>query len=128
MSTIPSELKYSREHEWVKLDGDRAFIGITDYAQETLGEIVYIELPETGESVEAGSEIANVESVKAASAIYNPLDGTIDEVNGDLDGSPEALNEDCYGNHIYVLKEFERSQYDALLSAEQYAEYLASLE
>ncbi len=128
MSTIPSDLKYSKEHEWVRIDGAKAYVGITDYAQETLGEIVYVELPETGEEVEAGSEIATAESVKAASAIYNPLDGTVDEVNGDLEDAPESVNNDCYGSYIYVLKDFNSDQYEALMNAEEYGAYLGTLE
>ncbi len=128
MSTIQPGLKYSKEHEWVKLDGERAVVGITDYAQDTLGEIVFVELPETGEAVEAGSEVATVESVKAARAIYNPVDGVIDEVNGDLEDTPEAINEDCYGAYIYILREFSTDQVDALMSAEEYGEYLGTLD
>ncbi len=128
MSKIPSELKFSKDHEWVKIDGDRAVIGITDYAQETLGEIVFVELPEIGSSVSAGSEIATVESVKAASAIYNPLNGTVTEVNTDLDDAPESVNDSCYEAYIYVLSDYDTAQYEDLMNAEEYEQYIGTLE
>ncbi|HHU88056.1 MAG: glycine cleavage system protein GcvH [Sphaerochaetaceae bacterium] len=128
MSNIPSNLKYTKEHEWVRLEGDLAYVGITDYAQDTLGEIVYVELPPVGESYAAEEEIANVESVKAASAIYNPISGTVAEVNEELDGSPDLINEDSYANHLYILKEFYLDDYELLLDGEAYGEYLKTLE
>ncbi len=128
MSKIPKTLKYSKEHEWVRLEDDKAYIGITDYAQETLGEIVYAELPEEGEKVEANQEVATLESVKAASAIYNPIDGTIDEVNEDLDESPELINEDCYTHYLYVLTDFSVADIDNLLDAASYKDYLDTLD
>lgn len=128
MSEIPSELKFSKDHEWVRIDGERAVIGITDYAQETLGEIVFVELPEVGSSVSAGSEVATVESVKAASAIYNPLDGTVDEVNTDLEDAPESVNDSCYEAYIYVLSDYDTAQYEALMNAEEYEQYIGTLD
>ncbi|NLA92605.1 MAG: glycine cleavage system protein GcvH [Spirochaetales bacterium] len=128
MSNIPSNLRYAKEHEWVRIEGDLAYVGITDYAQETLGEIVYVELPPVGESYAADEEIANVESVKAASAIYSPISGVVAEVNEDLDGSPDLINEDSYANHLFVLKEFNLDEYEELLDAEAYGEYIKTLE
>lgn len=128
MSNIPTTLKYSKEHEWVRLEDDKAYIGITDYAQETLGEIVYAELPEVGEKVEANQEVATLESVKAASAIYSPIEGTIDEVNSDLDASPELINEDSYTHHLYVLTDFNAEDIDNLLDAASYKDYLDTLD
>ena len=128
MSEIPSELKFSKDHEWVRIDGDRAVIGITDYAQETLGEIVFVELPEVGSSVSAGSEVATVESVKAASAIYNPLDGTVCEVNTDLEDAPESVNDSCYEAYIYVLSDYDAGQYEDLMNAEEYEQFISTLD
>ncbi len=127
MSTILENLRYSEDHEWVRIDGQRAYVGITDHAQAELGEIVYVELPPVGERYERGEEISTVESVKAASPIINPVEGVVVEVNEELDGSPELINEDCWANHLYVLSPFEQSHYDGLLSSDEYAALLASL-
>ncbi|MDX9914398.1 MAG: glycine cleavage system protein GcvH [Sphaerochaeta sp.] len=127
MSKILENLRYSKDHEWVRIDGQRAFVGITDHAQAELGEIVYVELPPEGERYEQGEEISTVESVKAASPIVNPVEGVVVEANENLDGSPELINEDCYANHLYVLSPFDQSQYDGLMSADEYATFLASL-
>jgi len=128
MSKIPAELQYSKDHEWVRIDGDVLYVGITDYAQDSLGEVVYVELPPVGERFAADEEIANVESVKAASAIYNPVAGIVDTVNEELDGSPELINEDCYGNHLYTLKDFDAAHVGILLDAAGYAEFLKTLD
>src|SRR5690554_6856102 len=98
MGKIPTDLRYSKEHQWAKVDGDVVYVGITDYAQDSLGEVVYVELPPVGEFYEANEEISTVESVKAASSIYNPIAGTVATVNEELDDSPELMNEDCYAN------------------------------
>ncbi|MFA5447094.1 MAG: glycine cleavage system protein GcvH [Sphaerochaeta sp.] len=127
MSKIVESLRYSKDHEWVRIEGDRAFVGISDHAQSELGEIVYVELPPTGERYEQGEEISTVESVKAASPIINPIAGVVVEANEELDGSPELINEDCYKNHLYVLSPFDQEQYDGLLDADQYKEFLATL-
>jgi glycine cleavage system H protein len=128
MSKIPTTLKYSKEHEWVRLEDDKAYIGITDYAQENLGEIVYAELPEEGIGVEANEEVATFESVKAASSIYNPISGTIDEVNEALVDSPELINENCYKHYLYSLVDFNVADIEALLDASEYKEYLETLD
>jgi len=128
MSKIPAELRYSKDHEWVRIDGDKAYVGITDYAQDTLGEVVFVELPPVGDVFEADDEIANIESVKAASAIYNPIAGTVAAVNEKLDGSPELINEDCYANHLYVLTDYDPKAVDALLDATAYGKYLETLD
>jgi glycine cleavage system H protein len=127
MSSIPEVLKYSKDHEWVRLDGDKAYVGITDHAQNELGEIVYVELPTVGDTFNKDEEIATVESVKAASAIINPLSGEVVAVNEDLDDEPELVNTDCYKHYLYVLGSFAKSDYDALLDAGSYAEFLESL-
>ncbi|MDD4219059.1 MAG: glycine cleavage system protein GcvH [Sphaerochaetaceae bacterium] len=128
MSKIPTDLRYSKDHEWVRLEEDLAYIGITDYAQDSLGEVVYVELPPVGESYEANEEIANVESVKAASAIYNPIAGTVAGVNEELDGSPDLINEDSYTHYLYTLQDFDASEYENLLDAAGYAEFLKTLD
>ena len=127
MSSVPEVLKYSKDHEWVRLDGDKAYVGITDHAQNELGELVFVERPPVGETCNKAEEIATVESVKAASAIINPLKGEVMAVNEDLDDSPELVNTDCYKHHLYVLGSFVKSDYDALMDASSYAEYLESL-
>ena len=127
MGSIPKDLRYSKDHEWVRVVGDRVVVGITDYAQDSLGEIVYVELPTVGDTFQADEEIANVESVKAASAIFNPVSGMVSEVNEKLEGAPELINEDCYANHLYTLSDFDTQDLDGLLDADGYAEYLKTL-
>ncbi|MGB4408453.1 MAG: glycine cleavage system protein GcvH [Sphaerochaeta sp.] len=127
MSSIPEVLKYSKDHEWVRLDGDKAYVGITDHAQNELGEIVYVELPSVGDTFSKDEEIATVESVKAASAISNPLAGEVVAVNEVLDDEPELVNTDCYKQYLYVLGAFDQSDYEALMDARTYAEFLESL-
>lgn len=125
MSKVIEGLKYSKDHEWLRIEDGKAVVGITDYAQDSLGEIVYIELPETGTKVEAHEHVSDIESVKAASEIISPAAGTVCEVNQELDGSPELLNEDCYGNFIYKLEGCAVP--DDLLDAAAYKEYLETL-
>ena len=95
--TIPADLKYTKEHEWVRIDGDTAIFGISDHAQEALGDIVFVELPEVGRTVDAGEAYAVVESVKAVSDVYAPVGGEVIEVNKALEGEPELVNTDPYG-------------------------------
>lgn len=118
--TIPNDLKYSRDHEWIKLEGNRAFIGITDFAQHQLGDIVFVELPAVGQEVSMGDSFAVIESVKAAADIYAPLSGTVVEVNGALEDSPESVNQNPYGSWIIVLELSEPEQVGKLLTPEQY--------
>jgi len=127
MSKVLENLRYSEDHEWVRIEGDKAFVGITDHAQHELGEIVFVELPPIGERYQKDEEISTVESVKAASAIINPVQGVVLEANEDLDGSPELINEDCYGNHLYVLSSFSEADYNELMDAKAYQEYLETL-
>jgi glycine cleavage system H protein len=94
---IPDDLRYSEEHEWVRVEGTRARVGITDYAQDALGDIVYVDLPTVGSEVEAGGQLGEVESTKSVSEIYSPLSGTVVAVNEDLTGAPEKINQDPYG-------------------------------
>ena len=122
MSETPSELKYAASHEWARLlENDIVEVGISDYAQESLGDVVYVELPEIGQAVDAGEECCAVESVKAASDIYAPLSGEIVAVNEELDGEPELLNEEPYiRGWMFRIKANDVSELDGLLSAEGY--------
>lgn len=120
---IPADLKYSREHEWVRLEGAEASIGITDHAQHALGDIVFVELPEVGEEIDAGEAFAVVESVKAASDVYSPVSGKIIKVNERLFTSPEIVNSDPYGSWFAVVSLSEPGELDTLMSADEYAQF-----
>ena len=121
MSNVPAELKYTKSHEWVAVDGDTATIGISDHAQDLLGDLVFIELPEVGSSFAAGGECAVVESVKAASDVYSPVSGEVTEINGGVVDSPETVNSDPYGDGwLFKLKLSNASEVDGLLDAEAY--------
>ena len=124
MSENPEELKYVETHEWVREDGDGAvLVGITDYAQGALGDVVYVELPEVDSEVEMGDEVAVVESVKAASDIYAPLSGTITEVNESLEGNPELVNTDPYRDGwFFRLKLRDVEELSSLMDSESYSE------
>jgi len=124
MSNIPSDLLYTSSHEWVKDEGDDTVtIGITDHAQELLGDLVFVELPEVGDSIEAGGEAGVVESGKAASDIYSPGSGEVIEIYEDLADSPETINEQPYdGGWIYKLKLSDASELDGLLNEEAYTQ------
>lgn len=127
MSEIPSELKYSKEHEWIRLDDEgNATVGITDHAQELLGDMVYVELPEVGNNVATGDETGVVESVKAASDIYAPLSGEILEVNEELADTPENVNSEPYeSGWLYKMSVENESDLDGMLTADEYAELIA---
>lgn len=122
MSNIPADLKYVASHEWLKLEDDGIItVGITDHAQDLLGDVVFVELPEVGREVSADEEIAVVESVKAASDVYAPIAGEIVEINDELVDSPELANEDPYGKAwFFKIKPANVVDYDDLLSAEEY--------
>lgn len=126
MSNIPADLKYVASHEWLKLEADGTItVGITEHAQDLLGDVVFVELPEVDAEVEADQEIAVVESVKAASDVYAPIAGTIIEVNEELVDAPELANEDPYGKAwFFKIKPANPADYDSLLSAEEYEESL----
>lgn len=127
-SEIKSDLKYAESHEWVRVKGDIAYIGITDHAQESLGEIVYVEVPDTDQEIEKGDEVTTVESVKAASSIYAPISGTLVEANEELEEAPEKVNEDPYGAFLFALKIKESSELDTLMDAAAYEKFLAENE
>ena len=116
------ELKYVDSHEWVKVDGNKAYIGITDYAQDKLGDVVYVEVPEVGTVVEAGDQFIVLESVKAASDVYAPISGTVVEVNEELEDNPALINESAYDAWIVVIDMSIPNELDSLLSAEEYQE------
>ncbi|SDU25773.1 glycine cleavage system protein GcvH [Halopseudomonas salegens] len=122
MSTIPAELRYASSHEWVREESDGTLtIGITDHAQDLLGDVVFVELPEVGRTVSAGEECAVVESVKAASDIYAPVSGEVIAINDSLDEAPEAVNGDPYGEAwFFRIKPSDSSELDKLLDAEAY--------
>ncbi len=125
MSEVPEELRYSKEHEWVLLEGDRATLGITDFAQDELTDVVYVELPEVGREVEPNEELGALESVKAVSELYAPVGGTVLEVNADLESSPELVNADPYGKGwIAVLRLRDPSQVEGLLDAAAYRAHI----
>ena len=126
MSEIPGDLKFLKSHEWARVEGNgRVTVGISDHAQGLLGDLVYVELPNVGDKVEAGAASAVVESVKAASDVYAPIGGTVVEVNAALADKPETINEDAYGEGwLYVLEADEPDQLNDLLSPDDYAELL----
>ncbi len=130
MSNVPANLKYTNSHEWIRDEGDGIVtIGITDHAQELLGDLVFVELPEVGASAETGSEIAVVESVKAASDVYSPLDGEVIEVNESLADAPEQVNDSAYEDGwLFKLKLADAGALDTLMNAEAYTAHAESEE
>lgn len=124
MSNVPSELKYVSSHEWIRDEGDGVVtVGITDYAQESLGDVVFVETPDVGAELSAGDDAGVVESVKAASDIYAPLSGTVIEVNEELEDAPENVNNDPYGDGwFFKLKLSDTDELGDLLSADEYQE------
>ncbi|GIQ70930.1 glycine cleavage system protein GcvH [Xylanibacillus composti] len=120
---VPEQLKYSEEHEWVRVDGSKATIGITDFAQNELGDIVFVELPKVGDELSFGEPFGSVESVKTVSELYAPVSGKVLEVNANLEGSPEQVNEAPYGDGWMIVVEIaDASELDKLWSAEKYKE------
>ena len=127
MSNVPGDLKYTKEHEWAKIEGDRARIGITDFAQEQLGDVVFVELPKVGAKVTSMSTFGVVESVKAVSDLFAPLTGEVVEVNAELPKKPETVNRDPYGQGwMLVIRMANPAEADALLSAAQYEQLIAA--
>lgn len=120
MSKVLKGLRYAESHEWVKVDGDIATIGISDYAQHALGNIVYVDMPEVGDEVTAGEDFGAVESVKAASDLICPVSGEVVEINEALEDTPEAINEDAYSNWIIKVKMSDPGEVDALLDPAAY--------
>lgn len=122
---FPDELKYHKEHTWARIEGSMAVIGITDYAQDSLGDIVYIDLPEIDSEIEANSEFSEIESTKATSSVIAPVSGTITEINDDLEESPEVINEDPYGKGWIVKIEMaDPSEASSLLDGSSYEKFI----
>lgn len=125
----PTDLRYAKSHEWVRLDGDIATCGITHYAQDSLGDVVFVDLPEVGDSFEQAGEIGEVESVKAVSSIYAPVTGEVVEVNEDLDDAPETVNSAPYAEGwLFKLKVSDAAQVEALLDAAGYEAFLETVD
>jgi glycine cleavage system H protein len=120
----PKELKYTKEHEWIKADGTSATVGITDYAQENLGDIVFVELPKPGTQITAGKPFGSVESVKAVSDLYAPASGSVTEVNEALSTSPEKVNTDAHGSWMIKMQLNDPKELGGLLSADDYEKFV----
>jgi glycine cleavage system H protein len=116
----PAGFKYTKDHEWIQVDGDRGKVGITDYAQQQLGDVVYVELPEKGAALKAGQPFGTIESVKAVSELYAPISGEVLEVNAALKQKPEAVNADPHGSWMIVIKLSNAGELSTLLDAAQY--------
>jgi glycine cleavage system H protein len=129
MSKYPDDLKYTKEHEWTRIDGTKATIGITQFAVDQLGDITQVELPKEGEKLRAGEPFGTVESVKAVSDLFAPLTGTVTKVNDPLNDSPEYVNDDCYDEGWMVQIELTApAEVEKLMSADQYQEFLREQE
>ena len=130
MSLIPPDLRYTREHEWAHVEDDgRVTVGITDFAQERLGDVVYLDLPAVGTGVTSGESMGEVESTKSVSDIYAPLTGSVTEVNAESRDNPAAVNQDPYGEGwLVIIEPADRTEYDALLTAEEYGRLVLELE
>ncbi|MDO8914728.1 MAG: glycine cleavage system protein GcvH [Coriobacteriia bacterium] len=127
MTSYPSDLRYDKEHEWIRVEGDVAVIGISDFAQDQLGEVVYVDLPAVGDTVTSGETFGEVESVKSVSELFSPVSGEVVKVNDDLDGAPEAINEDAYGTGWMIeVKLADASELDGLMSSDEYQDFIAS--
>lgn len=127
MSNIPENLRYSKDHEWVSVEGDVATIGITDYAQSSLGDVVYVDFPRAGDKFATHEAFGSVESVKAVSEIFTPVGGEVVEVNDGLNDAPESVNNDPYGEGWMVKVKMDNpGEADALMSSAEYEEYLSS--
>jgi glycine cleavage system H protein len=124
---VPDDRRYTADHEWVLVDGSRARVGITDYAQDALGDVVFVQLPERGVTVEAGESFSEVESTKSVSDIYAPLHGLVAEVNNDLVDAPQRINEDPYdAGWICVIEMNDPAEYDTLMDAESYRQLISA--
>lgn len=123
--SYPSDLKYTKEHEWIKADGSSATVGITNYAQESLGDIVFVDLPKPGSEITAGKTFGTVESVKAVSDLFAPASGTVTEVNGDLATAPEKINKDANGTWMLKMTLKNAAELNSLLSAADYEKFVS---
>ena len=125
MSVVMEGLFYTKDHEWVRVEGEKAYIGITDYAQHSLGSIVYVELPSVGDEISKDDNLGVVESVKAASDIIMPVSGEVLEINEDLEDNPELVNEAPYDNHLVIVKLTDADEIEELLSKEDYEAFIS---
>ena len=124
MANVPEDLHYSKDHEWVRVDGNQAIIGITDYAQNSLGDVVYVELPKTGDKFAANEAFGSVESVKAVSEVFSPVTGAVQQINEALADDPEIVNSDPYGNGWMIRMEMTNpGEVDSLLTAAEYEDF-----
>lgn len=123
--SYPADRKYTKQHEWIQVNGNNATVGITDYAQSSLGDIVFVELPKVGAELAAGKTFGTVESVKAVSDLYSPASGTVTETNGDLATAPENVNKDAHGSWMMKITLKNPAELDALLSAADYDKFVA---
>jgi glycine cleavage system H protein len=124
---VPEDRRYTSDHEWVLVEGDHARVGITDYAQDALGDIVFVQLPEQGAAVMASASFSEVESTKSVSDIYAPVNGTVLEVNNDLVDAPQRINEDPYGaGWICIIEMGDTTEYDSLMNAESYRQLISA--
>jgi glycine cleavage system H protein len=129
-SNIPKERRYSAEDEWVLVEGDRVLVGVSDYAQQQLGDIVFVELPEVGSKVARGEAFGVIESVKAVSDLFAPVSGVVAKINEQLADAPEGVNEDCYGEKgwLIAIEPSDEAEFDALMEHDAYLEFIASRE
>lgn len=121
---IPGDLKYTEGHEWVRVEGNVAYVGISDHAQHELGDIVYVELPEIDTEIDSEEEATNIESVKAAAPVYSPVSGKIIEINEELEDNSELINSDAYDAYIFAVEMSDPSELDKLMDADEYKEFL----
>lgn len=128
MAKIPQDLRYTKDHEWIRMEDGVGVVGITDYAQHAMGDVVYVEFPEKGRKVHAGEDFVVVESVKGANDVFSPVSGTVLEVNDALEESPELLNQDAYANWLVRLEVADPGELDSLLDHAAYAALLEELE
>ena len=126
MAKVIEGLYYSESHEYVRVEGDYGYVGITDYAQHALGNVVYVDMPEVDDEVEAGEDFGAVESVKAASDLYSPVSGTVVEVNEALEDAPELINQDAFANWIIKVELSDKSELDNLMDAAAYEKFVAN--
>ena len=124
MSKILEGLKYSESHEWVKVEGNIALVGVSDYAQKEMGDITYVDMPDVDDEVSAGEEFGALESVKASSDLISPVSGTVVEVNSELEDAPEKVNEDAFANWIIKVEISDPSELDALMDAAAYKDFI----
>jgi glycine cleavage system H protein len=123
--SYPADYKYTKEHEWISVDGAKGTVGITDYAQSSLGDIVFVDLPQVGAELKAGEIFGSVESVKAVSDLYSPVTGTVTEVNESLKDAPEKINQDANGTWMLKVELGDASELDSLLSAADYEKFVS---